>query len=88
MENKKTKEKDEFIQQLKNLHYEMRTFLDIKDYEGAKTLLEKYTDKKYDINEMHTLLIITKDFKEHSTLKEPRQKLKDLIEIKLGKKLV
>lgn len=72
------------IDKLKALHYRMKGLLDNKDFEGVKKLLIEYTDDSKDVNEMKTLLIITKDFKLHITISWARTKLSLKLKDKLA----
>lgn len=76
------------VDHLKDLHYKMRDLLNQQNFKDAKLLLEEYSNEDSDINEMYTLKIITKPFKDHVTLKESRKRLLDMIEQKLDKKLI
>ena len=77
----------EFIDKLKALHYQMKELLDKPDFEGAKKLLNEYACIDKDVNEMKTLLIITKGFKNHPTLSESRNKLLLMFNSKMSEKL-
>jgi hypothetical protein len=70
------------VEQCKELHYKFREFLDVKNYEKVRELIESLFDA--DVNLMKTALIITKGFKEHETIKDSRAKLLEKLEKKLG----
>ena len=72
-----------FIDDLKALHYKMMGLLDMRDYQKAKNLLIEYSDLSKDVNEMKTLLIITKGFKFHDELGKVRQNLLNVFEDKM-----
>ena len=73
-----------WIKHLMDLHYECRDYIENKTFEEFKVFLESFLREDVDVNELRTILIITKSFKENEILKEVRQKIKDLETLKLG----
>lgn len=85
-------ENDSFIDELIALHYKCRDFLDVRDYEGMVTFMESYKklDTPHDdieelireINELKTILIITRSFKEHELIGPVRKEILNIFENK------
>jgi hypothetical protein len=74
--------RDKFVQELMDLHYKFRGFLDKKDYTSTASLLNTYNEET-DVNVLKTALIITRSFKDHEVVGPPRQRVLDLFERKM-----
>lgn len=72
---------------LVELHDAFKIFLNRKNYECVEFMMNQFNEES-DVNELKTILVITKSFKEHEVLKFPRKRLLDIIENKLGHKLI
>lgn len=71
---------------MKDVFYQMKSLLDIRDYGAVKKLMLEYCNKEdVDYGELKAILIITKSFKDHDIIKDTRKKVLDLIESKYGK---
>lgn len=61
---------------------------DLKDFERLKMFMELYLSENVDNGTLKTILIITKSFKEHPIIGETRKTMVDILEKKLGEKLI
>jgi hypothetical protein len=83
--NNKMTESDEF-----GLIFDkFKELLDKRDYEGANLLMKSYlNDENIHVGVLKTVLVITKSFKTNPVMCDTRKKLLELLESKLGQKLV
>ena len=68
------------IKALKKLHYKCRDYLDKKDYKTFNIFLKLFNNPSTDVNELNTILIITRSFNENYIFWEERTKLKALFD--------
>jgi hypothetical protein len=71
------------VDELVELHFKCKSFLDIKDFDGFKMFLHPIIENN-DPNELKTILIITKAFKEWPEFKETRLIIKNQLEEQVG----
>ncbi len=62
------------IEMLKALHYKCREYLDIQDFDNFIPFVEHYI-KRGDVNELKTLMVITKAFKGHPKFGPVRERM-------------
>ena len=67
----------DFIDHLKDIHYKCRAFLSSKNYEELGKYLNTFTAES-DINELKTILIITKSLENFPEVKDMRKRILDL----------
>ena len=72
---------------LKAIHREVVRLIDKKDFAGVASLMKDFRDEDAEPNRLKMILVVTKSFKEHPELEQPRKELLSFIENKLGYKL-
>jgi hypothetical protein len=75
---------EEFI----SIHDKFNSYVEKKDFGKIKKLFRLYNSTSSDSGNLKALLVITKSFKNHPEIKEVRTEIKDLLEKKLGKKII
>jgi hypothetical protein len=82
--NNKLTASEEFI----SIHDKFNSFLEKNDFPKIKKLFRLYNHVSTDAGNLKALLVITKAFKDHPEIKEVRTEIKDLLEKKLGRKII
>jgi len=75
---------DKQIESLMDLHYAFRFFLNKKDAETVNFMMNRFNEES-DVNEIKTILIITKAFAENPDFKTNRARLLGILEARLAK---
>lgn len=77
-------EKFDIIKHLKNLHGIFNFYLTELNFSFIKEIMKTFGHGKYsdedEVNILKTVLIITKSYKEHTDIKEERQRIKEVYE--------
>lgn len=69
-------------QELINLHYGFKYFLDKHNYDFVKLMMLQF-DEKSDISELKIILNITKELKENEILKDGRERILKIFKSKI-----
>lgn len=66
-----------------------KALLDARKYSEVSSLIETYlNDETKSVGDLKTVLVITKSFKNHEIISANRKKLLELLESRLGSKLI
>ncbi len=77
-------ESDRFVE----LHNEIKSLLDVKDFNSVNRLMESYCNGDSSVGDLKTILVITKSFKNNEIIFVTRKQIIQLLENKLGEKLI
>lgn len=75
-----TREITEEIEPLDKIHQKCRYFLDQHDYLNFRKFVRFFINENTDANILKTILIITRPFKKHASLKKTREKIKEIFD--------
>ncbi|MBD0725382.1 hypothetical protein B6A10_09345 [Flavobacterium sp. L1I52] len=73
---------------LKRIHYKLKDFYSNEQFKESRKFLKLYCNDLADINDLTTILIISKAFKHHNDLKDLLKNIEDIIVSKTKKRLV
>ncbi len=77
-------ESDRFVE----MHNEIKSLLDVKDFNSVNNLMGYYCNDDSSCGDLKTILVITKSFKNNEIICDTRKKIVQLLENKLGEKLI
>lgn len=75
---------DKFVDSLCELHVAFKVFLIRREYAVVNEMMKSFTALN-DINELKTILVITKSFKENEIMKSERERLLGIYNSKYAK---
>lgn len=82
--NLKASESEEFV----NIHDYFKSYVANNDLGRFKKIMRIYNHQSTSIGTLKALLVITKSFKNHETISGMRNSIKELLESKIGRKLI